>query len=175
MIAGSPGSPYDVGERPVILIEVDAAKLAGEWNAHLHAPRGDADDHILRLAVGVLKREGHRHVEHVLAELFELQHNRLSFDAIAKLELRQRGPVDPALEEALERKARFGFHRRAKILGADLSKARHAVKAPQPAEERVVADEPAQHVEDGCTFVVDECAEHTRLAANVSEAIAEIH
>src|SRR4051794_9089556 len=53
--------------------------------------------------------------------------------------------------------------------------ARRQVEPPQAAEERVVADQPPQHVEHDRALVVDQRAEDAALAADMTEAIAEIH
>ena len=43
------------------------------------------------------------------------------------------------------------------------------------AEERLVADQAAQHVQHRGALVVDQRAEHAALALDVAEAVAEIH
>ena len=49
-----------------------------------------------------------------------------------------------------------------------------AIEAPQPAEERLVADQAPQHVQDGGALVVDERAEDAAVALDVTEPVAEI-
>ena len=120
------------------------------------------------------KRHGDRQVED-LADLLDPQHDVRALDAVGDLHAGNRRAVDPLLEEALERRAGLALHRQAEILGADLAEARVAIEAPQPAEERVVAEEAAEHVQHRGALVVDQRAEHAALAADVAEAVAERH
>src|SRR5581483_11189075 len=58
-------------------------------------------------------------------------------------------------------------------LGSRLGESGGPVEAPEPLEERLVADQSAKHVEDGCGLVVDDGAEDPAVAADVTQAIAE--
>src|SRR5262249_2497582 len=137
----------------------------------------DGHDEVDRLSVGILERERDRNVENV-ARLLEMEHEFLSgrrgLDPVCELQARQRRAVDPALEEALERTVGFRFHRVPKIFGTRLSETRLRVKPAKSAEERIVADEASQHVQDGRALVVNEGAEHPAFIANVSEPVSEV-
>src|SRR5262245_53509886 len=164
---------YDVRHRAVVLVELDAAEDAGEGDAVFDDLFGDGYHDLHRLAIGVLDGDRHRDVEH-FADLFDPHHQRVALDARGEFELRQRGRVDPPLEETLERLARFRFHRGAQVFGAGLLEARRPIEAPDAAEEVVVSHEAAQHVEHGGALVVDERAKNLALAADVSEPVTEI-
>src|SRR5260370_41071023 len=83
--------------------------------------------------------------------------------------------IDPALEEPVEGPFRFRLHRKAEILSAALVEPGRAIEPAEPAEERLVADETPQHVKNGRALVVDERAEHARLAADVAAAGSQGH
>src|SRR5580765_8271003 len=106
--------------------------------------------------------------------MLEPENRFLSLDAIAERDLGQRGVVDPALEEALERSIRLGFHRVPQVFGPGLLIARLDVEAPHAAEERVVADQPAEHLQHRRALVVDERAEYAAIVSDVAEAIAQV-
>src|SRR6478736_214113 len=53
-----------IGERPVVLGELDALERAGQLDALLDRPVDDRDDDG-RLPIAVVQRQGERHVEHL--------------------------------------------------------------------------------------------------------------
>src|SRR5579862_1385924 len=78
----------DVGERPVVLVEIDAAERAGQPHAVLDAALGDRHDHE-GARVAIIERERERHVEH-LAQLFDVYHEVGAVEPVRHPELRQR-------------------------------------------------------------------------------------
>ncbi len=81
---------------------------------------------------------------------------------------------DPGFEERSQVTAGRRFHRGAEIVGARLLESPLGVEPPQPEKERIVADQPPQHVQHDRGLVVDERAEDGPLAADVPEAIAQV-
>ena len=86
-----------------------------------------------------------------------------------------RGAVDPSLEEAIEAAARYLLHRPFEVVGARLLEAPVVVEPAQAAEERLVADQPAQHVQHQRALVVDQRPIDAQVALDVAEPVAEMH
>src|SRR3970282_1655478 len=86
---------------------------------------------------------------------------------------RQARLVDPAVEIGLEVLPAPGPERPAQVLRARLRTAVPLEERARPREERLVADQAAQHVQHPRALVVDDRPEEARLLLQMDEALAE--
>ena len=80
----------------------------------------------------------------------------------------------PPVEEARETHAGLLLHGAPKIVGARLLEPPRVVEAPEAGEERLVADEPPQHVQHHGALVVDHGPVQPAVALDVADAVAEV-
>ena len=107
-------------------------------------------------------------------DLLDAHGHLLGADRRAVAQARNAGVEHPSLEESRQVAPALGFHRRPEIVGACLGEPMFPVIPLHAREERVVADQPTQHVQHQGALVVDERAEDARLALDVPEPVAEV-
>src|SRR5215467_12066111 len=172
--ARKPENPLiNLRKHAVVLIDGDALQRGIEADALVRRLLLDGDHDVDLLPARVLQRQGNGHMEH-LADLVDVDGELPPLDSILHLQMRQRGPVDPLIEETLQRTSRFGFERFSQIIGSHFAETRCKVEPPHAAEERLVADEPTEHMKDRCAFVVNERAEDAAVVLDVAKAVPQI-
>ena len=95
-------------------------------------------------------------------------------DAMGEFHARDGFAEDPGIEEAAQRFPARLLHGRLKVPRAGLLELPRAVEITHPLEERLVADQAAQHVQHHRRLVVDDRSEHRRLPLDVPEPVAEV-
>src|SRR5688572_21911748 len=118
----------------------------------------------------MLQRHSDRQLER-FADLLEPHNYCAGLDRVAEFHSRKRRSVYPTIEVRVEVAFRLELECGLHVFRARLLESPRCVKTSQPAEERVIADQFAQHVQRQGALVIDEGAKHTSVVADVAESV----